>query len=155
MNKAIFSSCRQYRFSLWREWDKTKPYAMFIALNPSTADDYIDDPTVTRCVAFAKSWGYGGLCMTNLFAFRATDPQILKNCDDPVGEDNDHYLFEIAKNAAVVVAAWGNHGRHLDRAKQVRKLIADLYYLKINKTGEPAHPLYLNANLVPLRLDLY
>jgi hypothetical protein len=75
---AVLSECRTYRYALWRIWDQTVPYAMFIGLNPSTADESNDDPTLTRCMGFAKSWGYGGVCMANLFALRSTDPTALK-----------------------------------------------------------------------------
>ncbi|GHX72979.1 hypothetical protein VCSRO16_3593 [Vibrio cholerae] len=71
-NTAELSKCRKYRYALWRTWDSDKPFAMFIGLNPSTADEKNDDPTLRRCINFAKSWGYGGVCMANLFAFRAT-----------------------------------------------------------------------------------
>lgn len=90
-------------------------YAMFIGLNPSTAGDVEDDPTIRRCIQFAKDWGYGALCMTNLFAFRATDPAVMKSYSEPIGSDTDAVLAELAKNAGVVVAAWGNHGKHLGR----------------------------------------
>lgn len=71
---ANLSECRRYRFSLWRIWDEALPYALFIGLNPSTADETANDPTITRCINFAKDWGYGGIYMANLFAYRATDP---------------------------------------------------------------------------------
>lgn len=83
---------------------------MFVGLNPSTADELLDDPTIRRCVAFARSWGYGALCMTNLFAFRATDPDVMKSADDPVGPENDQHLQDLANGASVVIAAWGVHG---------------------------------------------
>ena len=75
---AIFSSCRKYRYALWRNWDETKPCVMIIGLNPSTADENENDPTITRCINFAKSWGYGGVCVTNLFAYCATVPSDMK-----------------------------------------------------------------------------
>lgn len=139
---AKFSECRQYRYALWRLWDESKPYVMFVGLNPSTADETTDDPTINRCIDFAKSWGYGGLCMTNLFAYRSTDPANLRTTQDPIGPDNDNWLKELAKNAGVVVAAWGNDGAYLGRSKEVTSTIKNLKCLKINKTGEPAHPLY-------------
>ena len=75
---AKFSACRKYRYALWRNWDGSKPYAMIIGLNPSTADENENDPTITRCINFAKSWGYGGVCVTNLFAYCATVPSDMK-----------------------------------------------------------------------------
>lgn len=150
---ATFSPCREYRYALWRNWqgmfDGKNGYAMFIGLNPSTADETEDDPTIRRCVAFAKRWGYDGLCMTNLFGFRATDPDVMLAKADPVGPDNDRYLVEMARNAGVVVAAWGTPGTHMARNATVRKLIANLHYLRLTKDGHPGHPLYLPGDLTP------
>ncbi len=94
---AKLSNCRNYRFALWRTWDESKPFAMIIGLNPSTADEVENDPTITRCINFAKSWGYGGVCMANLFAYRATEPSVMKSQNDPVGADNDVWLANLAK----------------------------------------------------------
>lgn len=127
---------------------------MIIGLNPSTADEKKDDPTITRCIDFAKSWGYGGLCMGNLFAFRATEPSDMFAVSDPIGSDNDEWLVKLSKGAGVVVAAWGNNGSHLGRSKEVMQLIPNLHYLKMNKTGEPAHPLYLKATLRPTPISI-
>ena len=102
---AVFSDCRNYRYALWRIWDDAKPYAMFIGLNPSTADETEDDPTIRRCMNFAKDWGYGGLCMTNLFAYRATIPANMMSAADPVGAENNAWLANLAENAGVIVAA--------------------------------------------------
>jgi len=146
---ADFSPCRTYRYALWRTWGKAKPYALFICLNPSTADETDNDPTVTRCIDFAKQWGFGGLCMANLFAFRATQPKDLKQAKDPVGDANDKWLSKLHRDAGLVVAAWGNDGKFLGRADEVTKQLPNLYCLKINKSGEPAHPLYLKKGLKP------
>lgn len=151
---AVLSECRKYRFALWRIWDESKPYAMIIGLNLSTADETEDDPTVKRCIEFARSWGYGGLCMANLFAFRATMPTDMFTASDPIGVENDKWLIKLAKSAGVVVAAWGNNGTYLSRSKEVIQLIPDLHCLKMNKTGEPAHPLYLKATLRPTPLSV-
>lgn len=102
---AVLSTCRKYRFALWRIWDESKPYAMIIGLNPSTADEKEDDPTIARCIGFARSWGYGGLCMANLFAFRATEPADIFAASDPIGPGNDEWLIKLADGAGVVVAA--------------------------------------------------
>ena len=150
---ANFSRCRTYRYALWRSWDEHKPYAMMIGLNPSTADEVEDDPTLIRCINFAKSWGYGGVCMTNLFAYRATDPNDMKAVADPVGASNNRWLTRLAKEAGIVVAAWGNDGSYLNRASQIRNKIPNLYCLKMNKSGEPAHPLYLRAELKPVLMS--
>ena len=149
---AVLSSCRKYRYELWRTWDDSKPYAMFIGLNPSTADETEDDPTIRRCINFANSWGYGGLCMVNLFAYRATQPEDMKRASHPIGNKNDETLTLLAKNAGVIVGAWGNDGVFLNRSEDVRALIPELSVLKVNKSGEPAHPLYLKSTLIPIKL---
>lgn len=146
---ANLSECRKYRYALWRAWDETKPYAMIIGLNPSTADEVKDDPTIIRCINFAKSWGYGGVCMANLFAYRATEPSDMKASNDPVGTENDAWLIKLAKEAGIVVAAWGNDGIYLKRSHAVQNILSSLHCIKMNKSGEPAHPLYLNADLRP------
>ncbi len=145
--KAIFSSCYAYRYSLSRIWDKKKKFVLFIGLNPSTADDKVDDPTIRRCVNFAKNWGYGGFLIVNLFAYRTTLPSNLKKVKCPVGKDNDKYIVKLSKKADLIVAAWGNNGNLYSRDKQVLNLIPNLMCLKINKSGQPAHPLYLKKDL--------
>ena len=147
---AELSPCRKYRYSLSRVWDESKPVCLFIGLNPSTADEVEDDPTIRRCINYAKSWGYGSLIMANIFAFRATDPRDMKAAADPVGIDNDYYLTELASKASMIVAAWGNHGSHLNRSEQVKALIPTLHCLKVTGTGQPSHPLYLKADLQPV-----
>jgi hypothetical protein len=148
--QTIFSPCRRYRYTLWREWDMFNPsYAMFIGLNPSTADEVKDDPTIRRCIGFAKEWGYGALCMTNIFAFRATDPRDMKAEPDPVGPNNDQWLAECAKNASIVIAAWGAHGKHQARDEKVLKLIGNVNCLGITREGHPRHPLYLLKTVKP------
>lgn len=147
---ATFSPCRTYRYSLWRHWGPREGgYAMFVGLNPSTADETLDDPTIRRCIGFAKAWGYSGLCMTNLFAFRATDPEKMRSVEDPVGPENDAVLQQLAKDARVVVAAWGTHGAHRGRADQVLAMLPNLHYLRLTKAGFPGHPLYLPQSLTP------
>lgn len=123
---------------------------MFIGLNPSTADEINDDPTIRRCVAFAKAWGYAGLCMANLFAYRATNPRDMKVAADPVGPDNDAHLCRLGQRAGVIVAAWGVNGMHKGRAAQVRKLLPALHCLALTKDGHPGHPLYLPGTLTPV-----
>jgi hypothetical protein len=149
---AAFSPCRRYRYALCRQWDNTKATVLFIGLNPSTADEENDDPTLVRCINFAKSWGYGGVCMANLFAYRATKPKDLLARKRVIGKDNNDWLLDLAKDADKVIAAWGNDGRYLSRSTQVKKLIEPLHCLKLNKSGEPAHPLYLKADLTPFLL---
>ena len=151
-NTAKLSRCRQYRYALWRTWDDSKPYVMFIGLNPSTADETVDDPTLIRCMNFTKSWGYGGVCMANLFAYRATDPADMKAAENPIGSQNNKWLKALAEDAGLIVAAWGNDGSYLGRSEQVKKRLPDMQCLKMNKSGEPAHPLYQRADVVPVRL---
>ena len=144
---AIFSPCNQYRYSLSRAWNLNKKSALFIGLNPSTADEKVDDPTIRRCINYAKNWGYGGFLMVNLFAYRTTLPSNLKKVKYPVGKDNDKYIVILSKKADITVAAWGNNGNLYSRDKQVLSLVANLMCLKINKSGQPAHPLYLKKGL--------
>lgn len=150
ISSADFSPCRTYRYALWRRWDSDHAdYAMFVGLNPSTADETLNDPTIRRCIAFAKDWGYSGLCMTNIFAYRVTDPAVMKAVADPVGPDNDRWLAQCAERAGVVIAAWGTHGVHMGRAETVKRLLPSLSYLRLTKDGHPGHPLYLPGNLTP------
>lgn len=144
---AEFSPCRQYRYSLWRVWAgdlTTARMVAFIGLNPSTADERQDDPTVRRCKAFAQSWGYDGFWMLNLFAFRATDPQVMKACSRPVGDENDATLKRIHTESSLTVACWGLHGSHAGRSEEVLKLLdPPIHCFGMTKGGEPLHPLYL------------
>lgn len=128
---------------------------MFVGLNPSTADETNDDPTLTRCMNFAKLWGYGGVCMANLFAFRATEPNDMKLAKNPIGPLNNKWLKSLAKDAGIVVAAWGNDGVFLNRSIEVVGFMPEMYCLKLNKSGEPAHPLYQAAKLKPVLMDRY
>ena len=144
---ATFSSCRTYRYSLSRIWDKKKKYVLFIGLNPSTANEEADDPTIRRCINYSKDWGYGGFMMVNLFAYRTTLPSNLKKVKYPVGSENDKYIVTLSKKADITVAAWGNNGDFYSRDKEVLSLVPSLMCLKINKSGQPAHPLYLKKGL--------
>lgn len=148
---AEFSECRRYRYSLWRTWDESLPFVLFIGLNPSTADETKDDPTISKCIKFAKEWGYGGMCMVNLFAYRATKPSDMKKADDPVGPQNDAYIRKIASDACVIIAAWGNEGVYKGRSKELSKVIArPLDCLGVNATGEPRHPLFVEGSMLPM-----
>ncbi len=146
---AKFSECRKYRYSLWRIWDESKGIVMFIGLNPSTADENEDDPTIRRCIKFAESWGYGGIVMCNLFAFKATQPENMKKTALPIGFDNDKHLIDWNVFAQKTIAAWGNDGSYLRRSEEIKRMLS-LHYLKLNKSGEPAHPLYLKGDLKPI-----
>ena len=152
---AAFSACRRWRYLLWRCWDRAGPVANFLMLNPSTADEAKLDPTCARARDFAERWGYGALIVTNLFAWRATDPADMKRAGDPVGRSNNQAILRSARQSGLVVCAWGNHGDHLDRAATVaanlRGAGVPLHALKITAEGQPSHPLYLPAKLTPAR----
>ena len=150
---AYFSPDRLYRYNLWRERQEGRGTVNFIMLNPSTADETQNDPTVERCQRRAWSWGYKRLVVTNIFAYRATNPAELRHAVNPVGPDNDDWLLRSASLANLVVCAWGNHGTFLDRGFRVRQLLyrwVPLNVLKLSKTGVPCHPLYLPYRLQPV-----
>jgi hypothetical protein len=151
---AVFSPCRRWRYLLWRRWDASKPVANFLMLNPSTADEVKLDPTCARARDFAERWGFGALIVTNIFAFRNTSPEKMKAAADPVGPGNDAAIVRAAKDSALVVCAWGNHGQFLDRSSRVLSLLKknkiELHTLRVNANGEPAHPLYLPGRLKPV-----
>ena len=148
---AKFSACRRWRYLLWRQWDPARPVANFLMLNPSTADEVKLDPSCTRARVYAERWGYGALIVTNHFGWRATDPDEMKAVRDPVGRGNDRAIVQAARESAIVVCAWGNHGAHLGRSKHVLELLngVRLHALRMNGLGEPAHPLYLPGDLRP------
>lgn len=155
---ACISEDKQYRYYLYRIWDSSKPLVMWIMLNPSTADAKVDDPTIRRCINFSKSWGYGGLYVVNLFAYRATNPLELTNTKDPIGPLNkgiiDNTFHHVIEDGGKVICAWGN-------ANLVDKLLANhpaykplegickLYFLEMSNSGHPKHPLYLKGSLLP------
>jgi len=153
---ASFSSCRRWRYLLWRRWDAARPVANFLMLNPSTADEFRLDPSCTRARRYAERWGFGALIVTNLFAWRATDPREMKAAPEPIGRANDRAIMRAAREAALVVCAWGNHGAHLERSGRVLQLLrgagVKLHALRLTGAGEPAHPLYLPAALRPAQL---
>ena len=136
---AKFSPCRTWRYLLWRTWGDPDRRAMFVGLNPSTADETQDDPTVRRCLGFARAWGFGGLMMTNLFGLRSTDPRGLLAVDDPVGPGNDAAILAQARRCPLVVLAWGNHGRLDDRDQVLRRKLARVSGLR-STAGESDAP---------------
>lgn len=146
---AVFSPCRQYRYKLERVWNPRRPTVAFIALNPSTADESIDDPTIRRCMSFAGVWGFGGLVMLNLFAFRATDPTELCRRSEIIGDENDFHIKQAAGAVVKVIAAWGNQGSLMRRDQDVRAMVRPLYHLGLTKQGQPKHPLYLRRATQP------
>jgi hypothetical protein len=144
---AAISDCGRYRYGLWRIWDDAKPYCLFLMLNPSTADEVDNDPTVERCERRAIEMNFGGLHVANLFAWRSTDPRALTTAADPVGPDNDRAIVQVARAAGMVICGWGNDGALLGRDTAVLALLraagVKAHALKVNKVGSPRHPLYV------------
>jgi hypothetical protein len=139
---AFISRCGRYRYALWRRW-APGAQVLFVMLNPSTADQQKDDPTIRRCIGFAVSWGYGALAVGNLFAFRTPSPSILRQAAHPVGRANDRWLRRLAAESSRVIAAWGNQGSFLGRDAQVCGFLGPLYALSVTQQGQPRHPLYV------------
>lgn len=153
---AVFSPCERYRYSLLREWDDTKPRVVFIMLNPSTADAERNDPTVAKCIRYAKGWGYGCLEVLNLFAYRSTDPKELYKVENPEGlPENNERIIAAMESEALIVCAWGKHGNLNDRGLRVKIMALQrsryLHCLALNEDGTPSHPLYLLKTLEPIR----
>jgi hypothetical protein len=148
--RAEFSQDRAYRYRLSRVWGDG-PRATFVMLNPSLADEHFDDPTLRRCIGFARQWGLGGLNVVNLYAFRATKPADLWTAADPVGLENDRYLEEAAVSGERLVAAWGAHAKP-PRVQEVLSIhgFDQLTCLRTTKRGYPSHPLYLPKGLSPV-----
>jgi hypothetical protein len=164
---AVFSPCRKWRYLLWRIWDASLPHATAIYMNPSTADEVNDDPTVTRWQERAKRWAdvgflkVGGVKVTNAFAWRETDSRKLKalirNGEDLVGPDNDRHILAACAEAAIVVVGWGLPGHQL--LGRGPKLLDKLrgagivpHALKVNGDGSPGHPLYIGYDVLPKAL---
>lgn len=150
---AILSDCELYRYSLTRNWaheNESIKTLMIVGLNPSTADATLDDPTIRRCIGFAKSFGMNQLIMTNLFAFRSTDPDALSASGDPIGPKNDEYIETIAKSADMILVAWGSHDMVHLRKEQVLKYLRDPKCLGFTKYGHPRHPLYVKGDTLPV-----
>lgn len=154
---AIISECGTYRYLLTRPSEVEHPdrsTALFIMLNPSTADASLDDPTIRRCRGFARTWGCAGITVANLYALRATDPAALLCHPDPVGPECDQHLFSLAKEYGDVVCAWGANAKP-DRAARVVEMLreagARLWCLGMTKHGHPRHPLYVRGDqpLIP------
>lgn len=180
---AIISPCGNYRYRLWREWrlgnsrhwdmwtrDDGSPVldgqgqqlgdplaCVFVMLNPSTADGDQDDPTIRRCVAFAKAWGFDRLEVVNLFAWRSTDPRAVLAMtggkDDPVGPENRHHVHAAIERAGLVICAWGARGGHIDQDETMLGWIEEHdglpHALSVTKAGFPGHPLYLPSDAKP------
>jgi hypothetical protein len=152
---AIFDTTGRYRYTLWRRWSLDYPQIAFIMLNPSTADGQRNDPTISRCIDFAQLWGFGGLEVVNLFAYKATYPSDLLRVENPIGPENDSYLLHALERSACLVVAWGTRGTLLGRDREVLKLLTchpttKLKCLGLTKEGHPCHPLYIRRQ-TPLK----
>lgn len=153
---ANFSPCRKYRYNLFRIWDTNRKIITFCMLNPSTADETQNDPTIERCVRRAKMMNCGGLMVVNAFAYRSTDPNELYDITDPIGPENDDYIRKAAEVSGVVICGWGKHGslhlRNHDVVDLIRETKALPLALRINKDGSPGHPLYIKYDQKPVNL---
>lgn len=150
---ARYSPCRKYRYLLVRKGIGDGGICVFLMLNPSTADAFKNDPTVRRCVGFAQKWGFGTLIVTNIFAYRSTDPAGMLAVKDPVGALNDDAILWATSHAKMVVAAWGTHGSLLGRGNAVTRLLRNqgtkIHHLGLTKGGFPKHPLYVAGDTKP------
>ena len=157
--EAVFSDCRTWRYRLSQIWDEDKPALYWLMLNPSTADELKNDPTVERCERRARMWNYGGSVGFNIFAYRATDPKNMRATTDPVGPENDKWLRELAamSQRVTVIGGWGEHGKHRERGQAVLDIFKSaqgrLHALKINASGNPAHPLYIGYDKTPFGME--
>ncbi|MEM9032443.1 MAG: DUF1643 domain-containing protein [Pseudomonadota bacterium] len=149
---ALYSDCEQYRYRLRRTWDPGGPDILFVMLNPSTATELRNDPTIERCERRARDSAFGRMTICNLFGWRATDPRDLKAATDPVGPCNDSVLLASAKKAGMVVCAWGVHGDFRKRGRTVAQalaIIGPLHHIGLTRDGHPRHPLYLPYSKSP------
>lgn len=147
--EAVLSDCGTYRYLLRRTWDYNKPRALFVMLNPSTADAEVDDATIRSCIRLSKSLSYGSFEVVNLFAYRATDPHALKLAADPIGPNNDNCIEAAIGRCDLAICAWGAHQFAERRAKEVRSTIRRyrpaVFCLGKTKAGAPKHPLYIKT----------
>lgn len=144
---AVLSECGTYRWRLWRAWGEGVPRCAFIMLNPSVATADVDDPTIRKCVGFARLLGCQAVEVANLFALRSTDPRALARHPSPVGEGNDGHILWAARRAAAVILAWGAHGKLRGRGEAVEAMLRaeGLPVFDLGRTagGHPRHPLYV------------
>jgi hypothetical protein len=146
---ALFSDDRKYRFVLWRIWNNQLPKVMFIGLNPSTANEDSNDPTIRRVISFAKSWGYGGVYMLNLFTYVSAYPEQLKTDNNPLYMA-DEYLTRYAESVHMIIFAWGNFPIAESRGRYISGMLNG-YCLGKNKNGSPKHPLYISSDIKPIK----
>ena len=154
---AEYSDCEKFRYTLTRVWDAEGPKALFVMLNPSTATEIQNDPTVERCERRACAMGFGAFRVCNIFAYRATDPRDMRAAKDPIGPLNDTAIANSAPWADQIICAWGTHGEHLKRGPAVEDLLRQtglpLYHLGLSKAGHPKHPLYISYQTKPIIWD--
>ena len=149
---AVLSNDRLYRYRLWRRWGPGQAVA-FLGLNPSTADETEDDPTIRRCIGFARDWGIDAYIMLNLYGWRSTHPGALwdRSVTEPVGADNDRHILEVGESVAFVVCAWGAFPKAQARGAEVLRALnvagVETRALKLTLDGHPSHPLYLRRGL--------
>ncbi len=152
---AVYSECERYRYALTRIWDPAGKRVLFIMLNPSKATEVQNDPTVERCERRARALGCGAFQVTNIFAWRETDPHKMRKAADPVGPENDRVIAAGVDWADQVIAAWGTHGAHQDRGPAVTSLLhatgRPIHTLGLTKHGHPKHPLYISYAQTPVR----
>jgi len=150
---AVYSDCERYRYLLTRTWDRERPKALFVMLNPSTATEFQNDPTVERCERRARTLGYGAFRVTNIFAWRDTDPKAMRAAADPIGPENDAAIIESAAWADLILCAWGTHGAFLGRGPAVEAALRQrqkpLHHIGLTKEGHPKHPLYVSYSANP------
>lgn len=162
--EAVFSPCRSWRYVLSIGWDDRLPAMCFLMLNPSTADEFKNDPTVARCEKRARDSGnFGSLIILNAYAWRSTDPGALKLCADPIGPENDFFigltLRVLRDTGGIVVCAWGNHCAATQRTRPaqlyglIRRAGLIPHALRLSEDGTPWHPLYLPYSLRPLPIS--
>jgi len=150
VNQALFSNKKDYRYMLSRVWDTKKPTLGIIGLKPSVADAITSDLDINQEIKLAKSLGYGSLYSLNLFSFIENGDITIYDIDDAIGINNDKYLKRYLARCKLVICAWGNEGSYKKRSDKVKKLCINLHYLKLNKTGEPAHISNLSGDLKPI-----
>lgn len=148
-NGALFNEDRTERYLLWRIWDTDKPLLLVVCLNPSTANEYKNDATISRCVNYSKANGYGGLYFCNLFPIRSTDPKVLYK-GDPYSLRNEQEVLKIRANITDCVVAWGTHGNINDYGKRMASLLAPLKCFGINNDGTPKHPCRFLRDSTPM-----
>jgi hypothetical protein len=151
-NGAVFNDTnnRLYRYALWRIWKEEKGLVMFIGLNPSTANERDNDPTIRRVMSFAYNWGFGGVVMANIYGLISPYPEALQACEDPIG-GNDQWVEALGKYCHRVVFAWGKFKQAAKWSQPLIEMFPDAFALKINKDGTPRHPLYVPGNILPVK----